>query len=151
MAMCNYGPLYKPLQFSGCNLFKRSFTNKGLGYTFNNEIKEKLFKKAKLSKFIANVMFLNEKDEVSKMMSPGSDEALNVLIENNAEERDNYEKTRYNGNTGIRHEHIGQQYYWEQYIGPFLTKNAIVLLVLVLVHLKLQFLLFFCYCWSSKS
>ena len=46
-------------------------------------------------------MFLNEKDEVSKMMSPGSDEALNVLIENNAEERDNYEKTRYNGNTGM--------------------------------------------------
>ena len=36
-----------------------------------------------------------------------------------------------------RHEHIGQQYYWKQYIGPFLTKNAIVLLVLVLVHLKL--------------
>ena len=54
----------------------------------------------------------------------------------------------------IIHATICRQYYWEQHIGPLLAKIPIILLLLLLLEFKIflfHYLLYFCYCWSSKS
>ena len=74
------------MRFDNCNLFKRSFTNKGIGFTFNNIKEEMLIKK----KFHSSVMFPNAKREPSNMLSASSKHSLQVVIENNIEEVERY-------------------------------------------------------------
>ena len=75
-----------------CNLFKRSFTNKGLGFTFNNDINKNLYKKSKNNDDLIKEFMVNENVQISYMKNAGSKYALNVLIENNIEEVEDFEK-----------------------------------------------------------
>ena len=70
------------------NIFKRSFTNQGIGYSFNTATKQSLFKIGFL-----NLLAVNEEREPSKMISASSDDGLYVLIEANREEVAYYENT----------------------------------------------------------
>ena len=77
------------MSFRNCNLFKRSFTNKGIGFTFNNEKEQALTKKD----FYSSIFFPNKDRKPSLMKSASSKHSLTVVIENNAEEVKRYEKT----------------------------------------------------------
>ena len=92
VAMCQFENNVETMTFSNCNLFKRSFTNKGLGFTFNNELEEKLIKKDYRSK----VLFHNNHRIPALMKSASSEHSLRVVIENNAEEVLRYEKDKTN-------------------------------------------------------
>ena len=90
VAMCKYEQNVEAMSFENCNLFKRSFTTQGLGYTFNNEIENIVIKEnyrsASLSQNIARIPSL--------MKSTSSDHSLTVIIEVNAEEVDRYETSK---------------------------------------------------------
>ena len=75
-----------------CDLFKRTFTNKGIGFGFNNE--EDLIRYSeKIDNLRAFKMLNNEKDLYS-MKSAGFEHSLKLLIESNLEEARIYEKTK---------------------------------------------------------
>ena len=78
------------MKFENCDLFKRSFTTRGLGYTFNNLREEKLIKE----NYRAKEFSLNMNKDPSLMKSTRSKHSLTVVIENNAEEVAEYEKTK---------------------------------------------------------
>ena len=80
--------------FTNCNLFKRSFSNKGIGITFNSEIGKILFKRSLNFGIAMEVFLINNQRKVSKMRSAGSEHALKVLIQNNLEEVEYYENTK---------------------------------------------------------
>ena len=71
-----------------CNIFKRSFSDKGFGYTFNNIQTKSMFKKLP---FQNQIFSLNKENLPVLIQSPSIKHALNVLIENNMEENNNYE------------------------------------------------------------
>ena len=78
------------MTMSDCNLFKRSFTNKGIGFTFNNERKEKVFKEH----YKSPVFFFNSKRKPSLMKSASSKHALKAVVENNVEEVERFDRTK---------------------------------------------------------
>ena len=90
VAMCKFEENVMTMTFESCNLFKRSFTTKGLGYTFNNEVENKLIK----DKFRATVFLHKSERQPSLMKSTGSKHSLTVVIDSNAEEVEKYEKTK---------------------------------------------------------
>ena len=88
--MCKFEENVKLMTFENCNLFQRSFTNQGIGYTFNNEKEDLLLKKDSMSYAI----ILNKERNPSLMESASPKHSLQVIIENNAEEVDRYDSTR---------------------------------------------------------
>ena len=83
------------LSFDNCKLFKRSFTNLGLGFTTNNQLKNKLYKRGTKGFKIQNeVFFTNKKDSPRKMKSASPKDALRLMIEFNREKVEKYESTR---------------------------------------------------------
>ena len=91
--MCKFEENVITMTFENCNLFRRSFTTQGLGYTFNNEVEGKLIKK----KFRSSEFSQNIKRKPSHMKSTGSEHSLTVIIDSNAEEVEKYENIT--GNT----------------------------------------------------
>ena len=83
--MCKFEDSDESMTFENCNLFKRSFTTQGLGFTFNNEEESKLIKEDFRSKLSVNV---NRKPYLMK-----SKHSLTVVIENNAGEVEKYENS----------------------------------------------------------
>ena len=53
--MCKFEDSDESMTFENCNLFKRSFTTQGLGFTFNNEEESKLIKEDYRSELSVNV------------------------------------------------------------------------------------------------
>ena len=92
--MCSYGNNVEKMLFSNCDLFKRSFTNKGIGITFNNELRKILFKNPSNMRVPMKVFMVNNRTKVSKMKSAGSEHALKVLIESNLEAVKAFENTK---------------------------------------------------------
>ena len=82
------------MTFSNCDLIKRSFTNVGIGFTFNNELKENLYKKADDLELLLSTYMINNDRKVSKMKSASSKQAFKILLENNVEENKFYENTK---------------------------------------------------------
>ena len=88
--MCKFEENVKPMTFENCNLFKRSYTTQGLGYTFNNEIENFAIKKNfRSTSFSPNIGRIP-----SLMKSTNSDHSLTVIIDVNAEEVDRYETSK---------------------------------------------------------
>ena len=75
--------------FEKCNIFFRSFTNKGLGYTFNNEVTNEMFKIGDHKKVI-DALNINYQRKPKMMTSAGAEHSLNVLLDLNAEEVKNF-------------------------------------------------------------
>ena len=98
--MCKFENNVEYMSFENCNLFKRSFTTQGIGYTFNNEIQQKLLKKP----FRNTIFSPNTVRKPSMMKSASSENSLTAIIENNYEntktlldegrEQSEYETTR---------------------------------------------------------
>ena len=84
--MCKFEDSDESMTFKNCNLFKRSFTTQGLGFTFNNEEESKLIKED--FRKIALSVNVNKKPYLMK-----SKHSLTVVIENNAEEVEKYENS----------------------------------------------------------
>ena len=80
------------MTMENCNLFRRSFTNKGLGFTFNSDLIKNLYKESANNKVFFKAMMMNRNDPISNMKNAGSKHALNILVENSIEEVENYEK-----------------------------------------------------------
>ena len=92
--MCKFDNNVAQMLFKNCDLFKRSFTDRGIGFTFNNEIGNLLYKHSSNVELFMKVFNLNERSKVLKMKSAGSQHALRVMIENNLEEIGRYENTQ---------------------------------------------------------
>ena len=85
------------LFFDKCKLFKRSFTNSGLGFTTNNELRNKLYKRGAKEFMNQNeVFFTNNENSPTKMKSASPKDALRLMIEFNREKVEIYENTKRN-------------------------------------------------------
>ena len=84
--MCKFEENVKTMTFENCNLFRRSFTTQGLGYTFNNEKADKLIKHD-----FQNTLFASTKISPSLMKSTNWKHSLTAVIEHNVEEVEMYE------------------------------------------------------------
>ena len=80
------------MTFENCNLFKRSFTTQGIGFTFNS-IREAMLIK---DDFRSTEFSHNKERDTSLMASTNSKHFLHVVIENNAEEVQEFEKSSSN-------------------------------------------------------
>ena len=81
IALCKFEGNVDIMTFENCNLFKRSTTTQGLGYTFNGEIQEKLYKENFRSKALSQ----NVDKSAFLMKFATSEPSLTVVIENNEE------------------------------------------------------------------
>ena len=90
VSMCKFNNNVGAMTLKNCDLFKRSFTNQGLGYTFNNERERILMKE----NYRSNSFSPNTKINPSNMISGNPEHSLHVIIENNAEEIERYESTK---------------------------------------------------------
>ena len=86
------------MTFENCDLFKRSFTTQGLGFTFNNEPERILIKK----KYRSINFFHNVNRRPSSMKSTNLKHSLTAVIDSNYEEVETYKNSRKNA-TGIVH------------------------------------------------
>ena len=95
VALCSFEDDLENLSFDDCKLFKRSFTNTGLGYTTNNQLRTKLYKPG-TSKFrIQNkVFFTNKKHNLKMMKSANPKHALRLMLEYNRGKVEIYENTK---------------------------------------------------------
>ena len=82
------------MRFDQCNLFRRSFTNKGLGFTFNNDRTDEMFEQRKYFDLQARTFFLNRDVKPKLVRSASPEQALSLLIENNIEEVEMFENTK---------------------------------------------------------
>ena len=92
--MCSFSKKDQKRLFSNCNLFKRTFTNKGIGFTFNNELKKKLYKNSENLGLSLKIFHVNDNNKVVNMKSAGSNYGLKVLVEKNMEELERYENDK---------------------------------------------------------
>ena len=82
VAFCKYEENVKSMTFKNCDLFKRSFTTEGMGFTFNNEVDKKLIKE----NYISTEFSHNDKRQPSLMKSTKIKHSLQVVIERNVED-----------------------------------------------------------------
>ena len=64
------------MTFLNCNLFKRSFTNKGIGFTYNIAKATDLIKKSSKLDEAIKIFSVNEHDDIRLMQSSSSEHAL---------------------------------------------------------------------------
>ena len=86
IAMCKFGNDVNIMTMWNCHHFKRSFTNQGLGYTFNNEQENNLIRED----FKSLQFFTNTARDPSFMKSASPEHSLRVVIESNAEQIQNF-------------------------------------------------------------
>ena len=86
--MCKFEANVDSMTYENCNLFRRSFTTAGLGYTFNNRIEKQLYKED----FRSTAFLLNSNRHPTLMKSTYSDHSLTVVVDINAEEVEKYEE-----------------------------------------------------------
>ena len=98
ISLCQFAKDPPLMKLINCDKFRRSFTNKGLGFTFNNKNSDNLYKHGDNTKLQLNSFFFNREHDPRMMNSGSPDEGLNVLIENNMEEIYDYDKTKNPGN-----------------------------------------------------
>ena len=79
------------MTFSNCHLFKRSFTNKGLGFTYNNAKVDDLIKNVSYFNEAINIFALKKHEDITLMKSASSDHALTAFIQYNEEAVEKYE------------------------------------------------------------
>ena len=97
ISVCQFERNPELMKLNNCNKFKRSFTNRGLGFTFNNDKAPELYKNNKNIDLQLDSLFFN-KEHQPKLTSASPDDALKVMIENNFEEIAAYENTRSSSN-----------------------------------------------------
>ena len=93
ISLCQFEKNPELMRLDNCNKFRRSFTNRGLGFTFNNDKIQQLYKHNKNIDLQLDSFFFN-KEHDPKLTSANPDDALNVMIENNFEEISHYENTQ---------------------------------------------------------
>ena len=86
--LCQFGKNLSSFTLENCNLFKRSFTNRGIGYTFNNIKMKDLYKDR-----VGEQFFFNNDQQPVMMKTASANDALIVMIDANAEEVDRYLST----------------------------------------------------------
>ena len=52
------------MRIENCHLFKRSFTNKGIGFTFNSDIGQNLYKISNNNYALRKTLMVNEEDKI---------------------------------------------------------------------------------------
>ena len=97
ISLCQFEQSPQLMKLNNCNKFKRSFTNRGLGFTFNNDKTQHLYKNNKNIDLQLDSLFFNKEDD-PKLTSASPDDALKVMIENNFEEISGYENTQSSAN-----------------------------------------------------
>ena len=97
VALCSFEDDLENLSTEDCKLFKRSFTNTGLGFTTNNQIRKKLYKQGtNVFRNQNEVYFTNKRHNLKMMKSASPKHALRLMIEYNRDEVEIYENTRKN-------------------------------------------------------
>ena len=93
--LCKFNANFKEMTFSNCKLFKRSFTNKGIGFTFNGLRAKDLYKTSESSQINSaiKIFSFNQETQSRLMQSSSSKHSLHVIVDNNEEEIQRYETT----------------------------------------------------------
>jgi len=94
ISMCKFQKVPEVMNLNNCDLFRRSFTNKGLGFTFNNDRSDHLYKKKKNIDLQMKTFYFNNKVDPRMIASANPDESLRLILENNIEEVYNFERTK---------------------------------------------------------
>ena len=94
ISLCQFAKDPPLMRLNNCDKFRRSFTNRGLGFTFNNQKADNLYQHGNNLKLQLDSLFFNNEENSRMMNSASPDDGLKVLIENNMEEIYNYEKTK---------------------------------------------------------
>ena len=98
VALCSHGSKIESTTFSNCNLFKRSYTNTGIGFSYNIAKVTDMFKKSSSLDETMRIFNFNMKDNIKMMKSASSDHALKVFIDYNEDAVQLFENTRTVGN-----------------------------------------------------
>ena len=102
VALCKHESDVDIMTFEKCNLFKRSYTNKGIGFSYNNAKADVLYKQFMGLEDLHEIFSINKNTDPVKMKSASLKFALKVFIQNNEEEVQNYEKTVQNKGSLIK-------------------------------------------------
>ena len=94
LPLCKFEGRPAVMTFNRCDLFRRSFTNKGLGYSFNTERTERLLQAGASLETQIKTLHLSPGAEPRLMTGASPHNALTVIIENNLEEIFLYEKSQ---------------------------------------------------------
>lgn len=78
--LCQYAEYPRQVSFSSCNLFKRSFSNLGLSYTFNAERFWEMFQKTEYNAKFERIMAPNKNEGVRYPESSGSEYRLRFVL-----------------------------------------------------------------------
>ena len=73
------------MTFPNCHLFRRSFTNKGLGFTYNNAKVDDMMKNVSDFDETLNIFAFNKHEDITRMKSASSEHALTAFIQYNEE------------------------------------------------------------------
>ena len=92
--LCQYAEDPETMSFSTCDLFRRSFTNMGLGYTFNSEKFWNMYKKTDYDILFERIMFPNTDTEILYPESSGPDYRLRLILDGDIDAVKEYEKTK---------------------------------------------------------
>ena len=87
------------MTFENCDLFSRSFTNRGLGFTFNNLPASDLLKRNRNINLQSETFLFNKATAPRLITSASPEHALSVVIEANREEIAKYLKSKSDFNT----------------------------------------------------
>ena len=93
VGLCRFEGRPAVMTFRTCDLFRRSFTNKGLGYSFNTEKTERLLQAGAALQTQIKTLHLSPGAEPRLMTGASPHHALTVIVENNLEEIFLYEKS----------------------------------------------------------
>ena len=97
MSLCKFGRNQDRWSFETCQKFKRSFTTSGVGYTYNNDIASHILKNPNAAN--SNVFVINTNSRPVKMEISSPDNPLEVIVENNMEEVDQFKNTQTSGSS----------------------------------------------------
>ena len=90
--LCQYNGEPEVRSFRSCNLFSRAYTDMGVGYSFNTEKFEFIYKQNQGNMDSNQALFFNNKKYVQYPKSSGKNYQLQIVIDANSEEVERFEK-----------------------------------------------------------
>ena len=92
--LCQYAGEPETMSFARCDLFRRSFTNMGLGYTFNGEKFRNMFKSTDYNAMFERVMVPNSDTDIRYPESSGPAYRLRFILNGDIDAVAEYKKNQ---------------------------------------------------------
>ena len=90
--LCQYSGQPEVMSFRSCNMFKRTYTDMGIAYSFNSDKFGIIYKETENSKEANKAFFFNNKEDVRYPESSGKEFILKIVLEANMEQVEQFEQ-----------------------------------------------------------